>query len=308
MSTFTIPEAPALVSAISSICTTIYGPSTPVGRHVRAVFKDRQMQLPPLASYDAQTTGLVSALKENPTLFSSTAEFNAFLSNVLWETICLSTLKESCGSSCADPIYYGRGYIQLTGKSNYEAFATFAKRPDIIQNPDLVATDQSLAWSSAFYFWNSASGCKGSTNAGQALLCINRPECAASASQSPVYFQFAPFYRLLMNQMLASSSSSSDISSAAKSACSQMQFDEGKSWQDFCSFHGNTSSPINCQNPLSLSSLPVSSTTLTSSSVSSSVTSTITSTPPPKNAADAQKPRLYVHLLSALAILACAYF
>ena len=46
--------------------------------------------------------------------------------------------------------FRGRGYIQLTGKSNYQAFSTFIGE-DCIANPDLVATKYPLA-SAAFFF------------------------------------------------------------------------------------------------------------------------------------------------------------
>jgi len=47
--------------------------------------------------------------------------------------------------------YRGRGALQLTGKSNYEAFAKFCNRPDVMTNPDLVATE--LAFESAMFFF-----------------------------------------------------------------------------------------------------------------------------------------------------------
>jgi putative chitinase len=46
--------------------------------------------------------------------------------------------------------FRGRGYIQLTGKSNYEKFTKFIGE-DCIANPDLVATKYPLA-SAAFFF------------------------------------------------------------------------------------------------------------------------------------------------------------
>jgi len=46
--------------------------------------------------------------------------------------------------------FRGRGYIQLTGKSNYIAFAKTTS-DDIVSNPDLVATKYPLA-SAAFFF------------------------------------------------------------------------------------------------------------------------------------------------------------
>ena len=48
--------------------------------------------------------------------------------------------------------FRGRGYIQLTGKSNYAAFDKLVEE-DIISNPDLVATKYPLA--SAAFFFNS---------------------------------------------------------------------------------------------------------------------------------------------------------
>jgi uncharacterized protein YcbK (DUF882 family) len=47
--------------------------------------------------------------------------------------------------------YRGRGALQLTGKSNYEAFAKFCNRPDVMTNPDLVAAE--LAFESAMFFF-----------------------------------------------------------------------------------------------------------------------------------------------------------
>lgn len=47
--------------------------------------------------------------------------------------------------------YRGRGPIQLTGKSNYQAFADSVGRPDIMTNPDIVAGE--LAFESALWFF-----------------------------------------------------------------------------------------------------------------------------------------------------------
>jgi putative chitinase len=46
--------------------------------------------------------------------------------------------------------YRGRGFIQLTGKSNYAAFNKFVPE-DILDNPDLVATKYPML--SAAFFW-----------------------------------------------------------------------------------------------------------------------------------------------------------
>jgi len=47
--------------------------------------------------------------------------------------------------------YRGRGALQTTGKSNYQDFSKFMGMPEIMTNPDLVATKFALA-SAAFFF------------------------------------------------------------------------------------------------------------------------------------------------------------
>jgi len=47
--------------------------------------------------------------------------------------------------------FRGRGALQLTGKSNYEAFAKYLGKPEIMTNPDLVATI--YAFESAMFFF-----------------------------------------------------------------------------------------------------------------------------------------------------------
>jgi putative chitinase len=49
--------------------------------------------------------------------------------------------------------FRGRGALQLTGRNNYTAFATWAKRPDVLTAPDIVATD--LAFESAMWFFDT---------------------------------------------------------------------------------------------------------------------------------------------------------
>ena len=48
--------------------------------------------------------------------------------------------------------YRGRGALQLTGKSNYQAFADYLKNPEIMTTPDLVATE--FAFESAMFFFD----------------------------------------------------------------------------------------------------------------------------------------------------------
>ena len=48
--------------------------------------------------------------------------------------------------------FRGRGALQLTGKNNYEAFAKYLNNPEILENPDLVATKYSF--DSAMFFFD----------------------------------------------------------------------------------------------------------------------------------------------------------
>jgi putative chitinase len=48
--------------------------------------------------------------------------------------------------------FRGRGALQLTGKSNYQAFADYIDRPDVMTNPDLVAGE--LCFESALWFFD----------------------------------------------------------------------------------------------------------------------------------------------------------
>jgi putative chitinase len=47
--------------------------------------------------------------------------------------------------------FRGRGALQLTGKDNYAAFAKYLNKPEIMTNPDLVATEYSFE-SAMFFF------------------------------------------------------------------------------------------------------------------------------------------------------------
>jgi len=50
--------------------------------------------------------------------------------------------------------YYGRGLIQLTGRANYTAFANSIQKPEIVDNPSLLATPEYACLSSG-WFWNT---------------------------------------------------------------------------------------------------------------------------------------------------------
>jgi putative chitinase len=49
--------------------------------------------------------------------------------------------------------FRGRGALQLTGKTNYQAFSDYLKKPEIMDTPDLVATE--FAFESAIFFFDN---------------------------------------------------------------------------------------------------------------------------------------------------------
>ena len=48
--------------------------------------------------------------------------------------------------------FRGRGALQLTGKDNYKSFSDYLKKPEIMDNPDLVANE--YAFESALFFFD----------------------------------------------------------------------------------------------------------------------------------------------------------
>jgi putative chitinase len=48
--------------------------------------------------------------------------------------------------------FRGRGALQLTGKFNYKAFSDYIGRPEVMTNPDIIATE--LAFESALWFFD----------------------------------------------------------------------------------------------------------------------------------------------------------
>ncbi|XP_055803359.1 acidic 27 kDa endochitinase [Solanum dulcamara] len=55
--------------------------------------------------------------------------------------------------------FYGRGPIQLTGQSNYD-LAGRAIGQDLVNNPDLVATDATVSFKTTIWFWMTPQGNK----------------------------------------------------------------------------------------------------------------------------------------------------
>lgn len=58
------------------------------------------------------------------------------------------------GCDVPGKVYYGRGYIQLTGCDNYRRASMELYNDDRLhQDPDLVAREESVAWDVTFHYW-----------------------------------------------------------------------------------------------------------------------------------------------------------
>lgn len=122
-------------------------------------------------------SGLVTATSAYPA-FATTGTTNtqkleaaAFLANVSHETGGLVYIVEqntanypyycdtsqSFGCPAGTSAYYGRGPIQLSWNYNYKA-AGDALGVDLLNNPNLVATDAAVSWKTALWFWNTQTG------------------------------------------------------------------------------------------------------------------------------------------------------
>ncbi|MBS2532968.1 chitinase [Catenulispora sp. NF23] len=118
--------------------------------------------------------GLVAALSAYPGFATtgSTAtqqqEVAAFLANVDHETGGLVYIREidQSGDYCASESYgcpagtysyYGRGPLQISWNFNYYA-AGNALGIDLLDNPDLAATDSATSWETALWYWMTQNG------------------------------------------------------------------------------------------------------------------------------------------------------
>ncbi|MBG0823126.1 chitinase [Planomonospora sp. ID91781] len=133
------------------------------------MFKERN----PFYTY----SGLVTALSAYPE-FAATGsdtvkkqEAAAFLANISHETgglrhiVEVNTANYSHYCEPAKPYgcpaglssYYGRGPIQLSWNFNYKA-AGDALEIDLLNNPDLVQKEASVAWMTAIWYWMTQNG------------------------------------------------------------------------------------------------------------------------------------------------------
>ncbi|GAA1536489.1 hypothetical protein GCM10009827_063840 [Dactylosporangium maewongense] len=167
--------------------------------------------------------GLTDAMKKYPA-FATTGsdtvrkqEAAAFLANVGHETGGLVYINEintanwphycdwsqPYGCPAGQSAYHGRGPIQLSWNFNYKA-AGDALGVNLLNNPDLVATNSSISWQTGLWYWMTGTGGAGTTshNAmvngqgfGTTIRAINSIECnggnpAQVQSRVNLYNQF----------------------------------------------------------------------------------------------------------------------
>jgi predicted chitinase len=127
-----------------------------------------------LYSYTALCTALgtagFGAFANSGDMTKDRRELAAFFAHVAKETAFLEQTDEAGEASDAQD-YHGRGAIQITGESNYQAAGQYLGK-DLVNNPGLVSTDPVTNWQSALWFWmiNNNPGTAGIENCHAAIL------------------------------------------------------------------------------------------------------------------------------------------
>jgi len=163
-----------------------------------------------------QYQNLVSGAGPEGGIFTKT-QLAMFLANVLLETGGLTQISETgcatsgtCNQYTLTPgigvpgqQYYGRGYIQLTWDYNYQAASQGLYADNrLLTDPNQVATDDKVAWATAFWFWNARvlNGVYADqVRAGQfgaTTKSVNGLECLGSGT-SQAHLRFQIYARVL---------------------------------------------------------------------------------------------------------------
>ncbi|KAI8893495.1 lysozyme-like domain-containing protein, partial [Globomyces pollinis-pini] len=232
--------------AVADICRKTFAPRSKVGQTLAQGLNGTVLLSDSV--YKDKIVGLQGAIDLFPNLFPSLESFVAFAANIIWESAGLSqkeellckTDPEKCEKQYGK--YHGRGYIQLTGIENYRAFATATNQSEVMENPSLISSNETLAWASAVWFWKA--NCENKHSVGDGVRCINPPECQATNTSSKVFYQTAPFYRLQIAQALSKALKAEDQTERSKEVCDQMKYTEDDNWKKLCEFHPPSVSPV----------------------------------------------------------------
>lgn len=168
------------VPGVAKHCDIAPGLTKPTSTSSGFVVSEAQFnQMFPNRSSFYTYSGLLTAMSYYPA-FAKTGsdtvrkqEAAAFLANVAHESDYLRAVREyntanwplycSHGiGQCGGKEYYGRGPIQLSWNYNY-ATAGNAMGVDLLNNPDLVATNAAIAWRTGVWYWMNGTGNAGTT-------------------------------------------------------------------------------------------------------------------------------------------------
>lgn len=92
--------------------------------------------------------------------------------------------------------YRGRGYLQLTGKSNYAAFDKFVDE-DIVANPDLVATKYPLLSGAWFFHKNKINAISDRGSSEEVVRAVTKAVNGGFIGVEDRLRKFNKFYELL---------------------------------------------------------------------------------------------------------------
>jgi predicted chitinase len=137
------------------------------------------------AQPDSKRTNMLASIQRlgGASVISTKRELAMWMAQVIHESIGLSTVREIGGSSASYAPYYGRGYIQLTGQSNYQSASTALYGDSrLVSNPDQVASNDAISWDVSTYYWKTRVHNLSGVSAGQfgrTTRGINGGECTA---------------------------------------------------------------------------------------------------------------------------------
>jgi len=129
-------------------------------------------------------------------------ELAAFFANAAHVTASLCYVEQISKSDYCDSTntqypcatgkqYYGRGPIQLSWNYNYGKVGNYLGF-DGLNNPDIVAQDDSISWKAAVWFWMLDSNCHSTITSGQGfgatIQAMHSGDCNSSGAVSRVKY------------------------------------------------------------------------------------------------------------------------